>query len=183
MRHPVIAIVLSVLAGVIVPIVNAQDQLFPVEGVVVDETGAAIPHAEVVFKAESGTLSPSFLFPVLPVIEAQAGVDGVVRVMLGTGNYAVTIIQCGFKTAKPPDFSVQGPTMDAFRIVLQVEPRATDCGGVAPTVMEAQTVISEVPNVIADEHAYTSVPMARPATSKRRSRRCLYLWRCFTTQR
>jgi hypothetical protein len=166
------AIVLIVLGGFVAAVVNAQEQLFPVEGLVVDEMGAAIPHAELVFKAESGT------------IVAQTGVDGVVRVMLGTGNYAVTIVQCGFKTTKLADFFVQGPTVGAFRVVLQVEPRATECGaGPVPTVMEVQTVISELPNVIADAHAYTSVPMAQPATTKHRSKHCLYLWRCSTAQR
>jgi hypothetical protein len=93
--------------GFLVVVVNAQEQLFPVEGFVGDEMGAAIPHAELLFKAESGT------------IVAQAGADGVVRVMLGTGHYAVTIVQCGFKTTKLADFSVQGPTVGASRVVLQ----------------------------------------------------------------
>src|SRR6478752_503402 len=144
MRLRVIAIVLSTLASLVIPVVNAQDHLLPVEGVLVDETGAAIPHAKLVFKAESDALV------------AYTSINGVVSVMSAAGRYAVTISQFGFATTKLADFLVQSPNVDAFRVVLKVEPTDTDRGGMVPTAMGAQTVTSELPNVIADEHARES---------------------------
>ena len=168
MRPTVIAILLSALARVIVPTVNAQDRVLPIEGVVVDETGARIPSVKLVFKTESGS------------VVANTDVNGVVDVMLAPGSYAVTISQVGFATTELPVFLV--PNADPLWVVLKVAPTSSDREGMVSTVMAgAQTVTSELPNVIADEH--TSAPTAQPATSKRRSVRCLYLWRCSTTQR
>lgn len=139
MRPAVIVIVLSALAGVIVPIVNAQDHVLPIEGVVVDETGAMMPHAKLVFEAESGT------------VVAYTDISGVVDVMLAPGKYDVAISQVGFATTRLPVFLV--PNADPLWVVLKVAPTSAGPLSIVPTVMGVQTVTSELPNVIADEHS------------------------------
>jgi hypothetical protein len=147
---------------------SAAEPLFAVKGVVVDQLGAVIPQAEVVFKGESGT------------IVAHTGMDGTVNVTLESGKFLVTISAVGFATTKLADIYVPGSTADAVRVVLKPSPQVT-CGPCVedPLVM---TETSELPNVIKDESTDTSLPVAQPAASKRRSVRCLYLWRCSATQ-
>jgi hypothetical protein len=41
---------------------------------------------------------------------------------------------------------------------------------------------SELPNAIEDEPAHTSTPVVQAQITKRRSLRCLYLWRCSAAQ-
>jgi hypothetical protein len=149
----------------------AQEHLFGVKGFVVDELGAVISTAEVTFKGESGT------------ILGHTGMDGSVYVNLGAGKYVVTISVPGFATAKLVDFSVSGPNADAFRVSLTADPISWGSGSpnVGPLV-EAPTVPSELPDVIVDEAARTSSLAAQPATTKRRSMRCLYLWKCSASQ-
>lgn len=106
-----IAVILSLLASSATPVANAQEHLEPVEGVVVDETGAAIPHVKLLFQAGSDTLV------------AYTGANGVVRVMLAAGRYEVTISQFGFATTRLDDFFVLRPNVDTFRVVLKVAAR------------------------------------------------------------
>lgn len=168
MRFRVIAVILSLLASLVTPVANAQEHLEPVEGVVVDETGAATPHVKLVFQAGSDTFV------------AYAGTSGVVRVMLAAGRYEVTISQFGFATTRLDDFLVLRPNVDTFRVVLKIA--ATDIDPLVPTAVRVPTVVSELPNVIADETPCASLPMTQAIPTKRRSMRCLYLWRCSTTQ-
>lgn len=169
MSSRVIAVILSLLASLVTPVANAQEHLEPVEGVVVDETGAAIPHVKLVFHAGSNTFV------------AYTDMNGVVRVMLAAGRYEVTISQFGFATTRLADFFVLRPNVDTFQIVLKIAATAID--PVVPTAVRVPTVVSELPNVIAAEHFSASVPMTQPARTRRRSIRCLYLRRCSTTQR
>lgn len=82
----------------------AQEPMCEVKGTVVDESGAVIPQAEVVFKGESGTTA------------SHTGVDGAVNVTLRTGRYAVWISRAGFIPAKLVDFNVAGSSPSVFRI-------------------------------------------------------------------
>jgi hypothetical protein len=166
----IIVLSLSAFAGFVIATGYAQEHLFAIKGVVVDESGARIPQAEVVFKGESGT----------PISHADMG--GSVNVNLGAGRYLVTVSAIGFATAKLVDFSVQGPSAEAFRVVLEVDQISFGSGSDPDPHNFVPTVPSELPNIIKDEPNRTSLPVAQPATRKRRSMRCLYLWRCSASQ-
>lgn len=166
-RRSVMVIVLSASAGFVVAAGYAQEYPLAIKGVVVDESGARIPQAEIVFKGESGT------------IISHTDMGGSVNVDLGTGKYLVTICAFGFATAKLVDFSVPRPTADAFHVILKIDPRPS--GSPFPDIA-VPTAPSELPNAIQDEPAGTSSPVAQHATTKRRSMRCLYLWRCSVPQ-
>jgi hypothetical protein len=167
-RLSVMAIALS--AGFVNAATDPQERLFAIEGVVVDESGARITHAQVVFKGESGT------------IVAHTGMDGSVNVNVAAGKYVATVSALGFVTTKLVDFSVPSPTADAFRVVLQVSQvrfgSGPDPGFLAPVA----TIQSELPDAIKDEPNRTSSPVVQPAATKQRSARCLYLWRCSVSQ-
>ena len=154
--------------GCIVVSMPAAEPLFAVKGAVVDPSGAVIPQAEVAFKGESRT------------IVAHTGMDGTVNVNLEAGKFLVTITALGFATTKLADISVPRPTAEAFRVVLKPSPVITcgPCVG-APLV---PTETSELPNVVNNESTDTSLPVAQPAATQRRSMRCLYLWRCSAPQ-
>jgi hypothetical protein len=162
-RLSAMVVALSTSAGFVSAAADAQERLFAVKGVVVDQSGAVIPTAEVVFKGESGT------------IVAHVGADGSVNVNLGAGNYVVTVSAFAFATTKLVDFSVPGSTAEAFRVILEVDQSHTHYGSDHDFV---PTVPSELPNTIQDEPARASSPVVQPETTRRRSMRCLYLWRC-----
>jgi carboxypeptidase family protein len=103
-----------------------------VTGIVTDATGAVIPHSEVVFKGESGTLV------------SHTSTDGTVKVELRTGKYSVTVAGIGFVTAKLADFQINAPDPATFRLVLQVDGTPTD----GPLVPGVATITSDLPNVI-----------------------------------
>jgi uncharacterized membrane protein len=156
---------------VVVPL-SAAEQLFAVKGVVVDPSGAVIPQAEVVFKGESDRIA------------AHTGMDGAVNVNLEAGKYVVTISAFGFATTKLVDVFVPGPTADVFRVSLKVDQSQINYGSDLghSGIAHVPTVPSEMPDVIIkDEPTPTSLPVVQPAT-KRRSMRCLYLWRCSAPQ-
>ena len=92
----------------------SQEPLPEVKCTVVDEMGAVIPRAEVVFKGQSGTTI------------SHTGLDGVVTQVLRTGRYAVWVNQPGFVTTVLRDFDVAGTTRPTCRIVLKVGDRPTD---------------------------------------------------------
>jgi Carboxypeptidase regulatory-like domain len=138
-------------------------------GVVVDESGAVLPTAEVVFTGESGT------------IISHADPSGSVNVDLEAGKYVVTVSANGFDTTRLVDFSVPGPTADAFRVILKADELMYRPENLVPLIA-VPTVPSELPNVIKNEPTRTSLPVAHPATTKRRSMRCLYLWRCSASE-
>ena len=171
-RLSVTVVLLSTAGGFVIAAGHAQESLFAVKGLVVDPSGAVIAQAEVVFKGESGT------------IVAHTDANGSANVNLGAGKYVVTVSAFGFATAKLVDFSVPGPTADTFHVSLKIDQRQGDFGSGSPNVVPiaVPTVPSELPNVIKDEPSPTSLPVARPATTKRRSMRCLYLWRCSASQ-
>ena len=162
-RLSVMVIALSTFASLVTGAGYAQEHRFAVRGVIVDSSGAVIPQAEVVFKGESGTFV------------SHTGMDGSVNVHLEAGKYLLTISAVGFAT-KLADFSVPGATADIFRVVLnsRSEVRADryheDIG--------VPTVPSELPNIIKDEPTRSYLPVVQSVTTKRRSMRCLYLWRC-----
>jgi hypothetical protein len=164
------AVVLSTAASFVVA-GYAQEHLFAVSGAVIDQTGAVIPQAEVVFKGESGT------------VVAHTSANGSVDVNLKAGEYVVKVSAFAFATTELVDFSVPRATADAFRVVLMVDPRANLRSDryvqddVVPTIP-----IPELPNVIDDEPTHTSLSVAQASTSKHRSMRCFYLWRCSASQ-
>ena len=104
----VMVIVLGTSAAFVVATGYAQDRLFAAKGVVVDQSGAVIQNAEVVFKGESG------------IIVSHTGMDGSVNVNLRPGKYVVTVSARAFVTTQLVDVCVPGPTADAFRVVLNV---------------------------------------------------------------
>jgi hypothetical protein len=136
--------------------------LAKVKGTVADEAGAVIPQSEVVFQGEQGK------------VVSHTSMDGSVTGQLSSGRYAVTIAKSGFVTAKLVDFQINAPTPREFRVVLRVGHTPSNGGNFEgrPT-----TTISELPNGITLEPKYAPAP--QPATrKKRRSLRCLYLWKC-----
>jgi hypothetical protein len=173
-RLGVIAIILSTAAVFVIAAGYAQEQAFAVKGVVVDPSGAVISQAEVMFKGKSGT------------IVAHTGKDGSVSVDLAAGQYVVTVSAWGFASAKLVDFSVSGPTADAFRVSLKIDQRQGDFGSGSDNghsgILAVPTLPSALPDLVKDEPARTSLPAVQPAITKRRSVRCLYLWRCSAGQ-
>src|SRR5258708_4385833 len=97
------AIVLSSSAGLVVTTCHAQEHMFAVTGVVVDQQGAPLNMAEVVSNGDSGT------------IVGHTDASGSVHVNLEAGKYVVTASAAGFVTTKLDDFSVLGPTPHDFR--------------------------------------------------------------------
>ena len=149
----------------------AQDATKPFQDgnlsvIVTDTSGAVIPNAEVAFKGEQR-------------LTTRTGQDGSAHVTLPYGGYAVTVNVRGFETAEIKDLLIRVPDPPDLNVVLQVAP--SPCNPCSEIPMTVQTVTSELPTVIADDHA--SVPIAYAATTKRRSVRCLYLWKCSTAQR
>ena len=166
----VMVIVLSTSAGFVHVAAYPQEHVFAVKGVVVDASGAVIQQAEVVFKGESDT------------IVTHTGMDGSVNVNLEAGRYVVTVSAFGFATAKLVDFPVSGPNADAFRVILRLRPGTMQPSMDANPHISSSPVPSELPNILQDEPTRTSLPVAQPATTKRRSMRCLYLWKCSATR-
>lgn len=172
-RLSVMFIVLSTSAGFFIAAGHAQEHQFAVKGVVVDPTGAVLQQAEVVFKSESGT------------IIAHTGMDGSVTVNLEAGKYVVTISAFGFATTKLANFSVPGPDAASFRVSLKIDQSQMNYGSDfgQSRRLEVPTDSSELSEIIKDEPTRTSLPVVQPATTKHRSMRCLYLWRCSASQR
>jgi hypothetical protein len=165
-RLGAMAIVLGTFAVFLVATGYAQDRLFAAKGVVVDQAGAVITHAQLAFKGESG------------IIVSPTGMDGFVNVNLKAGKYVVTVSASGFATTQLVDFWVPGSTADAFRVVLNVDPDASLRSDRYHDDIEVPTLPSELRNILPDDPTPTSLPVVRPATIKHRSTRCLYLWRC-----
>jgi len=166
-RISVMAIVLSTSLGSVVSRAHAQERQFAVHGVVVDSGGAAISGAEVSFKAESGA------------VVSHTGMDGSVHVNLAAGEYAVTVRARGFAVKNLVDLAVPSPSADTFRVILEIDQsQLSDGSDFGHGAGRTPTEPSELPNVIKDESTSTSLPLQQPAASKRRSIRCLYLWRC-----
>ena len=168
-RLSVVGIVFN--AGFVIAATDPQDPPFAIKEIVVDPMGAVISQAEVVFKGESGT------------IVTHTGMDGAANVNLVAGKCLVTVSACGFATTKLTDVSVPGSTADAFRVSLNVDQSRVCHGwwGPSPNI-DVPTVPSELPDIIQDEPTRNSLPVAQAATTKRRSTRCLYLWRCSAPQ-
>ena len=153
-RLSLMAIILSTSAGFFISAGHAQERLFAVEGVIVDPSGAVIPNAEVKFKGESGT------------IVSHGGTDGTVNVNLAAGKYVVTVAALAFAT-RNIDLSVPSPNEAPFRVTLTV------AGGSSVEVSTVPTESSESPSVV------TGAPsVVQPPATRRRSIRCLFLWRC-----
>ena len=104
------------------------------------------------------------------------------NVNLGAGKYVVTISAFGFATTKLADLSVPGPTADAFRVFLKLDPGPGVRDDQMYVDIAVPTVASELPNIIKDEPTCTSLPFVQSVSTKRRSMRCLYLWRCSALQ-
>jgi len=145
---------------------HPQEKKIAVKGVIVDQQGAPLI-AEVVFNRDSAT------------IVGHTDESGSVKLNLESGKYVVTVSAVGFLTTKLIDFSVPGPTANDFRVVLKFDPvngmlRADRYS----THDEVPTVPSEPPNLIKDEPIPSPLSATQSTTRKRRSARCLYLWRC-----
>ena len=162
-------IVLSTSAGFVLA-AYPQEHVLAVKGVVDDPSGAVIQQAEVVFKGESDT------------IVTHTGMDGSLNVNLKAGKYVVTVSAFGFATATLVDFPVSGSNADAFRVILRPRPGTMQPSMDANPHISVSPFPSELPNIIQDEPTRSSLPVAQPATTKRRSMRCLYLWRCSATR-
>ena len=173
-RLGVTIIILGTSAGFVIAAGYAQEHLFAVKGVVVDQSGADIPQAEVVFKGKSGT------------VVAHTDMNGSVNVKLEADDYAVTVNAVGFATAKLVDFSVPVPSAEAFRVILKIDQSrinyGSDFGQSGRDYNTVPTVPAQLPNIIQDEPTRTSSLVVQSATTKRRSMRCLYLWRCSAPQ-
>lgn len=149
---------------------HAQEHKFPVTGVVVDQQGAPL-RAEVVFQGKSATFV------------GHTDDRGSVNVNLEAGKYVVTASAVGFLTTTLVNFSVLGPTANGFRVALRFDPVNGSLRSDRNSPHdEVPTVPSESPNMIKDQPASSVLPVTQPATRKRRSARCLYLWRCFASQ-
>jgi len=149
---------------------HPQEKKFAVKGVIVDQQGAPL-RAEVVFNGAPATNV------------GHTDESGSVNLNLEAGKYVVTVSAVGFLTTKLIDFSVPGPTANDFRVVLKFDPvNGTLRRDRYSTHDEVPTVSSEPPNIIKDEPIQSSLPVTQPATRKRRSARCLYLWRCSASQ-
>ena len=155
-------------AGFVTAATDPPKVLFAVKGVVVDQSGAVISTAEVVFKEESGT------------IVAHTAMDGSVNVSLKAGSYVVTVSAAGFAPTNLVDFSVPGPTAEAFRVTLKIDQSQINYGSnFGRSSADVPTIASELPNVV------PGIPIdqpARPAAAKHRSMRCLYLRKCSASQ-
>jgi Carboxypeptidase regulatory-like domain len=147
-RFSVIAIVFSSSAGLVVTTGHAQEHMFAVTGVVVDQQGAPFDMAEVVFKGGSGT------------IVAHTDASGSVLVNLEAGKYVLTASHAGFITTQLVDFSVPGPTAHDFRVVLKFDPNAN--------LRMDRYVSPPVPNApwglppIKDKPTQSSLPATQP---------------------
>ena len=149
---------------------HSQGKKFAVKGVIIDQQGAPVS-ASVVLNGDSATIA------------GHTDESGSINLNLEAGKYVVTVSAVGFFTTKLVDFSVSGPTAHDFRIVLKIDlvngMRRADRYS---THDEVPTVPSEPPNIIKDEPIQSSLPVTQPATRKRHSARCLYLWRCSASQ-
>jgi hypothetical protein len=125
-----------------------------------------VQQTEVAFKGKSGTMV------------VHTSTDGSVNVNLEAGNYEVTISALGFATTNLAVFSVPGPTVQPFRVILKARPPDLQPIMDASSHIGVPTVPSELPDIIQDEPTRTLSPVVQPVTTKRRSIRCLYLWRC-----
>lgn len=147
-------------------IASANAQLSPpfseVRVTVLDQSGAAIPDCEVVFKGDSG-----------PMV-VHTGGDGSATVRLQSGRYAVTATHFGFMKKKVVGLEVGDPRSAELRIVLMVHSSTCNpCSGDFPGV---PTITSDLPDAI----TLPPVPVviAPPIEPRVRSPRCLYLWKC-----
>jgi hypothetical protein len=131
-----------------------------VRGIVFDESGAVIPGCEVMFRSDLNT------------IVSHTGTEGTVTARLQPGTYSVTTLKAGFVTSKMLNFQIGTQTPDTFQVVLKVDSTPTD-GGDFDGV---PTAASELPNLIRSEASHA--PSAQLGSRKRRSFRCLYLWKC-----
>jgi Carboxypeptidase regulatory-like domain len=145
LRTSSLAFVLAL--GLVVTTCHAQEHMFAVTGVVVDQQGALFEMAEVVFNGDSGT------------IVAHTDASGSVHVNLEAGKYVVTVSHAGFSTTKLVDFSVAGPTAHDLRVVLKVDPKPQ---------LRQDRLSPEVPNApwglppMKDEPTGSSLPATQP---------------------
>jgi len=161
------ATILALIAFVgVIATSSAQEKVYPIGIAVVDPAGAAIQNADVVFKGASGT------------VFAHTGMDGFVNANLQAGNYVVTIRAFGFATAGLSEFSVPATGTVPFRVSLKVN--NVFFGSGSPNIIrdDVPTVLSELPSRLGDQAVPTPLPVTQPTTTKRRSLRCFYLWRC-----
>ena len=159
------AMAFGTLVSLLIAVGHAQvgPPLSEVKVIVFDETGAAIPDCELVFKSNSeATVS-------------HTGMDGSVTLRLQSGRYVVTISKAGFVKSKMLDVQIVTPMMDALRVVLKVDHTPTD----GPIFDGVPTTTSDVPGVVGPESSGT--PSVQRATRKSRSWQCLYLWKCSTS--
>jgi hypothetical protein len=110
--------------------------------IVFDPAGAVITNAEITFKGEK-------------TISTKTGQDGSIQVPLPHGIYTVTTSSPGFKTNKITGFSADSAKPPVLKIVLQIA--RTECNPCLPVDGTAQTITSDLPNVIEP-----SVPLPLP---------------------
>jgi len=154
-------IVLSAFVGIAIAAGYAQGHPSASRGLVVDQAGAAVEDAEVVFKGGLGA------------ILTHTGRDGSVNVNLEAGNYVVTVSQSGVSTTKLVDVSIENEAANPFRVVLRVDQRPFGSGSDPCPCSFVPIYLSELPDIIRDEPSLASLPVVQPATANRRSMRCL----------
>jgi|SRR5579864_7152633 len=149
-RLTVTAVIISALWMLGSPEGDAQSvPISEVKVTVFDETGAAIPNCELVFRGGSET------------IVSHTGPDGSLNVRLPNGKYVVQTSRAGFVKNNVQFFA---PMPDPLRIVLQVDHTPITDGASFDGV---PTTTSELPSVT-----------SRQPIKKARSWHCLYLWKC-----
>ena len=167
-RITVAAIACNIFFYLLTPISRGQAVSPPSEIKVtaLDQNGAVIGDCDVVFKSD------------LRRVVSHTSKDGSVILSLPSGRYTVTTSHLGFLKNEVPDFQVIAPELSELRVVLKVDPHSEICGPGCgcSSCLSIPTTTSDLPSVIASEPSRE--PSAQPVTTKIRSWRCLYLWKC-----
>jgi hypothetical protein len=165
-RLSMMAIVLGTSAGFLIGAGYAQEYRYAVKGVVVDQSGAVVPQAEVLFQKG------------VHRIIAHTGMDGSVKVYLEVGSYVVTVCAFGFAPYnKLINVALPRPSADAFLVTLKVDQSQLGYGSDFGQGWD-RSILCDLPNIVQDQPPPVSLPVVQPAATKHRSMRCLFLWRC-----
>ena len=127
---------------------------------VVDEAGALIPGSEIAISSHSEKF------------QLHTDASGSVKAKLQTGRYDVVARRPGFLKREISDLYVLAPESKILQIVLKVD-QTPIVDGLLPSI-GPETSTSDVPATLGSQ------PFV-PATGsglRKRSWRCLYLWRC-----
>jgi len=163
-RVVVMAVVISTFLSTVISVGHAQAVSFksPVTVRVFDGKGAAIANCVVVIRNDSG------------VIASHTEADGALTLSLQSGRYSVTASKAGFVRT---NLEVQVPISEALRVIMNVD-----------TIGDHE--MFEIPNTDTGSMRYPPLDLTvlnnadfqvRRWTPKKRSWRCLYVWKCSTS--